>query len=167
MTKVALDIDSVLCAFTKGFYEWFNEPYVAPKEWSDPFIIKNFRKIIDVPAFWLGLDILSHPDDINYNITCYITARPIASHISYKWLIDNGFPDRPVFTVGSSGEHHNTKTDVIKTLGITHMVDDHLVHCIDINKNTDCSCFCFTQPHNEHILFEPRINNLSELKQYL
>jgi len=165
--KVGLDVDSVCAFFTKGFYDWFNQPFIAPNKWEDEFIITNFKKIVDVPAFWLSLEVLSDPKDIDFDVFCYVTARPIASHITYKWLIDNGFPDRPVFTVGSSGDKHNTKTDVINTLGITHFCDDHIVHVLDINKNTDCTCFCFTQPHNESLLCEPRINNFSELKQYL
>lgn len=165
--KIGLDIDGVVAWFTKGFYNWFNEPFVAPKQWEDPFIIANFKKIVDVPAFWLGLEPLINPKDIDFDVACYVTARPIASYITYSWLLKHGFPDRPVFTVGSNVEHHNTKTDVIRTLGINWFIDDHIVHCVDINKNTDCTCLCLTQPHNEHIHFEPRINHIQELNYYL
>lgn len=165
--KIALDIDGVLAHFTKGFYKWFNEPFVAPAKWEDEFIGANFKKIADVPQFWLSLPVLSSPTDIDFELECYVTARPCSSHISYKWLVEHGFPNRPVFTVGSNGASHNTKTDVIKDLGITHMVDDHLYHVVDINKNTDCTCFIYTQPHNAWANMEPRIDSLTELKNWL
>lgn len=166
-TKIGLDVDGLLAHFTKGFYEWFNQPFVPPTQWADPFISQNFKKIVNMPAFWMGLEILNFPDKIDFDVYCYITARPVASHITYRWLINNGFSDRPVFTVGSNGEQHNTKTEVINLLGITHFIDDHEEHVVDINKNTDCTCFLYTQPHNINSRLEPRLNCLTELNQYL
>lgn len=166
-SKIGLDIDGILAYFTKGFYEWFNEPFIEPTKWEDEFIVKNFKKIVNVNEFWLNLPVLTHPEHIDFDVECYITARPCPSYISYKWLTKNGFPARPVFTVGSTGSKHNTKTEIIRELGITHFVDDHSVHVIDINSNTDCTCFIMTQPHNQWMDLEPRINGLNELKMYL
>lgn len=163
MTKIGLDIDGVLSHFTLGFFNWFNEPFKAPIKWEDEFIVNNFKKIVDVKEFWSNLPVLTPPDKISFEVSCYVTSRPISSHISYKWLLDNGFPNRPVFTVGIK----QSKIEVINDLGITHFVDDHSVNMIDINKNTDCTCFLYQQPHNEWMNLEPGIKCLSELKQYL
>lgn len=162
-SKIGLDVDGICAHFTKGFYEWFNQPFVAPTKWEDEFISNNFKKIVNVDEFWSNLPILSLPETIDYEVTCYITARPCGSHISWKWLVEHGFPDRPVFTVGPG----QSKVKVINDLGLNFFVDDHADNMIDINKNTNCTCFLFTQPHNEWIHLEPRLNCLSELKQYI
>lgn len=161
--KVGLDIDGLCSHFTKGFYKWFNEPFVPPTKWEDEFISKNFKKIIGVEEFWSTLPVLSPPETICYDILCYITARPCESHISWKWLVEHGYPNKPVFTVGP-GE---SKVKIINDLELNFFVDDHSVNVLDINKNTNCCALLFTQPHNDWMAMEPRINCLSELKQYL
>lgn len=149
MEKIGLDIDGVLCNFIEGFYKFFNEPFTQPQRWEDDLVNRNFKKIANDKWFWLDLKPLVDPKIIKFPIECYITARPIASYISYKWLIDNGFPKAPVFTTGNDAERHNPKTEVISALNLDIFVDDKPQHFYEINKHTNTRCFLMDASWNK------------------
>jgi uncharacterized HAD superfamily protein len=165
MKKTGLDIDGVICHFVKGFYEWFNTPYIEPKAWEDPFIFERFHQIIGEKYFWLELEPLINPFTIKFPVECYITARPIPSYISYLWLINNGFPSRPVFSTGKDSQRHNPKVEVIQDLNLDIFVDDKPQHFFEINKYCpNTTCYLMDAPWNQDVdAGELRLKSLAEL----
>jgi len=116
---IGYDIDGVIANFVKGFYDLMGakQPDTIP-QWSDPFINDNFDHVIDNDEFWSNLPLINRYEGQEVDI--YITARPCPSHISRRWLVENGWPDRLVMTVG----HNNSKIDAAKSIGLTHFIDD-------------------------------------------
>lgn len=168
MKKIGLDIDEVLCDFLKGFYRWFNEPFVEKDEWNDPFVRNNFRQIINDKYFWLDLKPKIDPSVINFPIHCYITARPIPSYISFAWLTKNGFPPAPVFSTGKESQIHNSKVEVIDTVGVEIFVDDKPQHYTEINAHSNAKCFLMNHYTNQNVeAGEDRLFSLADLKDKL
>lgn len=167
MKKIGFDIDGVLCDFIRGFYHWFDKPYEDNETWDDPFVFERFHQIIGEEYFWETLKPLINPKIINVPINCYITARPIPSYISYKWLIKNGFPDRPVFSTGVDSQKHNPKIKVIEKLGIDIFIDDKPQHFIEINERSNATCLLMDATWNQKVnAGHLRIKSLSELIKY-
>jgi len=166
--KIGLDLDGTIVAFIEGFYKWFGEPMPEIKTWENEFVYKHFKEIAHDKRFWLGLEPLIDPRELDdIPIYCYITARPVDSHISFKWLEMNGFPLAPVFGVGSDGGIHDTKTDIINELGINFFVDDKKQHFDEINTFTNCTCFLIERSWTSWEVAEPKLYNFQELKQYI
>lgn len=141
--KIGLDIDGVLSDFIGGFYKWFGEKMPVIKTWENEFVNERFYIITHEKEFWMSLEPAISPAEINFPVYCYITARPIDSHITFKWLVDNGFPPAPVFGVGSNGSKHDTKVEIVKTLNLDYFVDDKRQHYEQINEETNCVCFLY------------------------
>lgn len=163
--KIGLDIDGVLCNFIEGFYKHFNEPFVVPTQWDVDFVYDNWSKVVDDEAFWMSLEPLIEPKEINFDIYCYVTARPIPTCITYLWLIKNGFPKAPVFSTGLYSDKH-CKIATIKRLELDYFVDDKWQNFLDINNNTKTTCFL--QSHTHNIQEEDggfRINSLTKLNE--
>lgn len=162
--KIGLDIDEVLCNFTKGWAELYDDVSDKPASWYyDKNIIRRFdamRVEETLNDFYLGLEPLSKPEDIPFEPTCYITSRPVPSEISQEWLETWGFPHRPVITV----DLNQSKVEVAKKLGLDVFVDDKYETFVDMNK-AGILCFLYTAPHNvRYDVGFKRINSLSELK---
>lgn len=165
--KYGIDCDNVLVGFVQGFFDWFNEPYRVVTEWDDPFIKDNFHLIAKDEKFWLTLPILSHPEDIKFDVECYITARTIPSEITAEWLYTKGFPVAPVITVGAlKCGTHNSKIDAVVDMKLDVFVDDHIKHWEEINNQTDCLCLLFSQPHNQEVFTSTRINSLKQVGKW-
>lgn len=143
--KIGLDIDEVLADFIGGFYTRFKNPSKSkPKFWNDPFIGEHFDEIKDDYEFWLNLPVLNSPEKLSFEPTCYITSRSIPSEISREWLLKNGFPDVPVYTVGIDG----SKLDIAKKAGIDYFVDDRYKNFVELT-NAGIFTYLYSQPHNE------------------
>lgn len=165
--KTGLDVDNCLSDFVKGMFDWFDEPYRVVTEWDDIFIRDSFHHIINDEKFWLTLPILSHPDDIRFDVECYITARSIPSEITAEWLYTKGFPVAPVITVGAlKCGTHNSKIDAVIDMKLDVFVDDHVTHWQEINDNTNCLCLLFDQPHNKEVFTSTRINSLKQVGKW-
>jgi len=166
--KIGLDLDGCIVDFTGGFFKWFDEPLPKITQWEVDFINENFEHIANDKDFWLSLDPLIDPKELEgIPVYCYITARPVDPHISFKWLEMHGFPLAPVFGVGSDGAKHDTKTEIIRELGINYFVDDKRQHFDEINSCTDCTCFLMNTPWTEWETVQPKIHTFQELKEVL
>lgn len=166
--KIGYDLDGCIVAFIQGFYKWFNKPIPPITTWENDFVNAHFKEIAHNKEFWLGLEPLIHPLELDgVEPYCYITARPVDPHISFKWLEMNGFPLAPVFGVGADGAKHDTKTEIIKELGINIFVDDKKQHFDEINSMTDCTCFLMNTTWTKWENAEPKLYNFQELKKYL
>lgn len=157
--KIGLDLDGVIVDFVKGFYEWFNEPIEDVLFWNSPFIRKNYDLVKMNSNFWLSLPRRIEPNDLNFEPHCYITSRSIDNEITREWLLSNGFPDVPVYSVG----HDESKVEVAKSSGIDIYVDDRYENFIELNREGICT-FLMTASYNlKYDVGFKRINNLSEL----
>lgn len=146
MPKIGLDIDEVLCDWVNPWCEKFN--LNKPHSWFfQRDISKHFadmEKNNELDEFYLNLKPLLDPKEIPFEPHCYVTSRPVSTEVTQKWLDDNGFPTKPVFTVlpGTS------KVEVIKAAGIDIFIDDRYENFEELNKN-GILCYLWDAPHNQ------------------
>lgn len=171
-TKIALDVDGVLANFNHGFIEhakrkgygehFPNSPdeitewYYAERDYIDHL----FGMIAKDIKFWLGLP--RYPDTpipLPFTPVAYVTARPIPSIITLDWLIKQGLPKAPVFTVKEGEE----KLQVLKGIDSPIFVDDKM-ETIQALNDGGITCYCMDRGWNQLLDVKyPRIKNLKEL----
>lgn len=159
--KIFLDIDEVICAWAPAWCKKWNMPQQTAW-YFDRKIVERFDEMKannELDEFYLNLEVLTKPDEIPFEPAGYVTARPIATEITEQWLDVNGFPHRPVYTVGL----RQSKVDVLKEIGCEIFVDDRFDNFVEINKAGIC-CFLFDAPHNQRYqVGYKRIKSLKEL----
>ena len=100
--KIGLDIDGVICDWFKPWCEKFG--YNEPHTWD--FSYRNKEHFFEdmnqeqLNDFYKNLSRLVNPDDLNFEPHCYITARSVPIELTKTWLQANGFPTKPVYSVG-------------------------------------------------------------------
>lgn len=160
--RIALDVDEVLCNFVDEWCNKFNLD--TPDSWYfDSKILERFNAMRNngtLDDFYINLTPLVEPNDIPFEPHCYVTSRPVDTHVTEKWLKLHGFPARPVITV-PMGE---SKVDALKKAGVDVMVDDRYENFKEIN-HAGILCFLFDAKHNQRydVGFK-RIKSLNELK---
>ena len=82
--------------------------------------------------------------EIPFEPHCYITSRACPNGWTAEWLEKNGFPTRPVYTVG----HDQSKVEVALKSGIKWFVDDRFENFVALNEAGIC-CFLWDAPHNQ------------------
>ena len=105
--RIALDLDDCLTSF----YDSYKEKFKAdknPKVLENNVITKNVVKLKTNKAFWLGLRKISN---INFIPELYATKRINPKSWSRQWLINNGFPNRPIYQMVLQD---GNKADMIK-----------------------------------------------------
>lgn len=161
MGKIGLDIDEVLCDWVGGWTRKFGMQ--VPSTWFfDRHIMERFetlRKAGELDDFYMSLKPLIDPDSIPFEPHCYVTSRPVDTHVTEKWLDMHGFPHRPVYTV----DVNHTKVDILKSAGVTVFVDDRFENFVEIN-NAGICCFLMDAPHNQRYdVGHKRIRKLGDL----
>ena len=69
---------------------------------------------------WLDLEKQSRPEDINFQVECYITSSPERmKEVRKAWLYDKGFPRVPVYST-------QNKVAEMTRLGVNVLVDDNV-----------------------------------------
>ena len=121
--KIACDVDDVLGAFYATLCKKFSVPETQVDIWDVEgdcsWIDSMFPQIYENLPFWSEIEVLSAPGSITFEIDHYITSIPAHLHdIREKWLLDNGFPVRPLVCT------LNSKVDTMKALGISVLIDD-------------------------------------------
>lgn len=129
--RIALDLDDVLAAFYPAMCIEFNKPIEKCDIWDSEnvnrWVFINHELIKDSRQFWSNLPLLSHPNDINFEVYCYITSSPKSMIVEREsWIIRNGFPIAPVL-------HSDNKLETMNRLGIDLLVDDKLSTINNIN----------------------------------
>mgnify|MGYP006056379119 CR=1 FL=1 len=123
----------------------------------DKFKQMEIDGILD--EFYLNLKPLINPNEIPFEPHCYVTSRPVKTEISEQWLDNNGFPQRPVYTV----QVGQSKVDVIKQSEIEIFVDDRFENFVELNKAGIC-CYLFDASHNRRYdVGYKRIKSLKDL----
>ncbi len=159
--KIGLDIDEVLVDWIGGYKEFYK--YDESHEFGSWYlhfdILGRCKDDLD-DEFYKNLKPKVNPNDIPFLPHCYITSRNIDTKITEDWLYNNGFPCRPVRTVGLS----ESKVDVAKEMGVDIFVDDVYKNFLDLNNN-GVMCYLMDAPHNRRYdVGHKRIKSLSELK---
>ena len=146
MPKIGLDIDEVLADWVSAWRKEFKIEDVPTSWFFDRKIKARFEKLKEkgkLDDMYLGLKPLVSPEDIPFEPHCYITSRPVSTRITEKWLDANGFPTKPVHTVGV-GE---SKVDVAKKAGVEIFIDDSYDNFVMLNAN-GIFCYLYDAPHN-------------------
>ena len=161
--KIGLDIDNVICDWTKGWGEFYGvNP--RPDAWS--FSYGNSIKFRETPkeeleTLYRGLPRQIDPNELPFEPHCYITARSIDEKLTKEWIEANGFPCVPVYTVPFG----HSKVEVAKQAGIEWMIDDSYANFIELN-NAGIVCFLYDAPHNQRYdVGYKRIKDFKDFKQ--
>lgn len=159
--KIGLDIDEVICNWVEAWIEYYGME--VPTSWFfDSHIMERFQAMRNqntLDNFYLDLEPKCKPEDIPFEPHCYVTSRPVDTHVTEEWLRKHGFPMRPVITVPPG----KSKIDVLKEAGVDIFVDDRYENFEELNRNGIC-CFLFDAPHNQrYSVGLKRIYSLKEL----
>jgi len=165
MKKVALDIDDVLAKFYPGFCKFMKFPEKRVDIWDADidckWVVDNFDKIRENVGFWYNLEKLSNQESINFEIDCYLTSSPKKIlPIRELWLLDKGFPQRPVI-------HTHDKLAMMYQRNIDILVDDKPSVIDIVNKNGRIGLQFKPHYMTEEINDKNRIiHHLSEIKKW-
>lgn len=158
--KIGLDIDEIICGWVQGWSERFG--YEIPQNWHFTYRFReDFESFTegDLRQFYLELPALITPSEIPFEPYCYITSRSVPVELTKTWVQKNGFPARPVYSIG----HNESKVEVAKEAGIEVFVDDRFDNFVELNNAGICT-YLLTRPHNiRYNVGHKRINSLKDL----
>lgn len=155
--RIGLDLDDVCCDFTGHWTKYHGQE--IPETWNfDRNIREKFKALEDNRDFWMSMPVKTKPSDIHFEPHCYITARHLPVEISIDWLDMHGFPQRPVFSIGSK-----PKSVVAKEQKLDYFIDDRFENFVEMN-NAGICCFLLDAPHNRryNVGFK-RIKNVNDI----
>jgi len=165
--RIAIDVDGLICNFTKGFINLAKQKgHILPEEkdyiqahWNFPHSMTYlWEEIVKSKDFWLNLDPIEHNKDFGFEPSLYISSRSIPVEWTTEWLEKNGFPNSKVIhTNGAS------KLDVLKENNIDIMVDDSWENFIDCNKGGICTYLMNASYNEKYSVGYKRIHSLKDL----
>lgn len=123
--RIAVDVDDVLAAFTPYAHQFHKVPmddkldYWCERTMNEKMGVGWFsEKIAPVQEFWKTIPVLSRPEEIDFDIFCYMSSFPEQMvEARYQWLFNSGFPPAILICI-------QDKITECKRLGITHLIDD-------------------------------------------
>ena len=134
--RIGLDLDGTVDDFMNPYLERFGKPK------KDTEITKNVQQILSKDRnFWLNLPVLRHIDFIP---ELYCTKRVNPKQWTRKWLIEHGFPNRPIYQMYYQ---HGNKANMIKGR-VDVFVDDSISNFIKLNLS-GVPCLLIDQPDNQ------------------
>lgn len=159
--KIGLDIDEVLCDWVGPWCQKFG--HKEPTSWNFAYNNKeSFESLVDsdeLEEFYYNLPRKIEPSEIPFEPHCYITSRSINPKLTEAWLVHNGFPAAPVYSVGFGA----SKVDVAKESGIDIFVDDRFENFVELNNAGICT-FLMDAVHNKRYdVGYKRLMKLSDL----
>ncbi len=146
--RIGLDIDDCLADFWGAYIARFGQPK------SDFEITKNVERILKNDRnFWLNLPKLR---DLDFEPTLYCTKRVNNKAWTKKWLIANGFPDKPIYQV-----HYQkgNKANFIKGR-VDLFIDDSFVNVVQCNNAGILTLLADTEGNKKYDI-PYRINDIS------
>ena len=159
--RIGLDIDNVICDWTKAWGEKWGVPQ-RPAHWS--FSYKNKERLTPSPEldeFYSKLPRQVEPVDLPFEPVAYLTARSVDEAVTKAWLEEHGFPCAPVYTVPFG----KSKVDVAREAGIEWFIDDSFTNFVELNKAGIC-CFLYDAPHNQkYNVGYKRIKDFKDFKE--
>lgn len=159
--RIGLDIDDVICSWVTTWCKKFKLPVPScwQFQWNLPEEFKRLKETGELDKFYLDLPVNEKPEQIPFVPVCYITHRPVSKEITEQWLLKNGFPLSPVFSVADRED----KLQVAKDMKLDIFVDDNFSTYQYMNQNGVC-CFLYDAKHNHrHEVGARRIKSLKEL----
>jgi hypothetical protein len=161
--RIGLDIDEVLCDFTAGWAEVYDDVSPRPTSWYyDRNMSARFKRMGEVEGglenFYMGLKPKVDPMSIPFEPVAYVTSRPVDSRVSEAWLDKHGFPRAKVITVGVG----QSKVDALRQANVEVFIDDSFNNFAEINK-AGILCYLWDAPHNER--FDVGFKRINSFKQ--
>lgn len=134
--RIGLDLDGTVDDFWNPYIERFGKP----KKESE--ITRNVQQILSKDRnFWLSLPVLR---TIDFIPELYCTKRVNPKQWTRKWLVENGFPNRPIYQMYYQ---HGNKATMIKGR-VDVFVDDSISNFIKLNLS-GVPCLLIDQPDNQ------------------
>lgn len=134
--RIGLDLDGTVDDFMNPYLKRFGHPK------KDSEITKNVQQILSKDRnFWLSLPVLRYIDFIP---ELYCTKRVNPKQWTRKWLIEHGFPNRPIYQMYYQ---HGNKATMIKGR-VDVFVDDSISNFIKLNLS-GVPCLLIDQPDNQ------------------
>lgn len=173
---IALDVDGVVCNWWGGILRTGKKMGLRDKlpmheNWINKWYGSGaaFNKVWDAVKndkdWWMDLEpIKGALESINFDVECFLTARPVDPNITMLWLKKNGFERWK--TVRNSGGYK--KVDVMKHFGYRVLVDDKPDILEEVRACSDAPvrCYLMDQPWNRsHNDAGWRIYSLAELPE--
>lgn len=160
--KIGLDIDNVICDWTKAWGERYN---LSPRPNSWNFSYGNKERFAEdkqkLHDFYSNLPVQVNPAEFTFEPVAYITARSIDEEITKTWLEKNGFPCVPVYTVPFG----QSKIEAVKKAGIDWMIDDSYANFVELNNAGICT-FLYDAPHNQkYDVGYKRVKNFKDFQE--
>lgn len=160
--KISFDLDDCIVSWSEEWSKRENIP--IPTDWN--FSYETYNKLVSMEKeefekFYSNLPRKIEPKDIPFDIHCYITSRTLDVNITKKWIENNGFPCKPVYSVGFG----KSKIDAFKESGADYHIDDSYDHFLEMTKN-GIMCLLLTTPHNQkYDVGYKRIVNLKDFQE--
>ena len=134
--RIGLDLDGTVDDFMNPYLERFGKPK------KDTEITKNVQQILSKDRnFWLNLPVLRYIDFIP---ELYCTKRVNPKQWTRKWLVEHGFPNRPIYQMYYQ---HGNKANMIKGR-VDVFIDDSISNFIKLNLS-GVPCLLIDQPDNQ------------------
>lgn len=134
--RIGLDLDGTVDDFMNPYLERFGKPK------KDSEITRNVQQILSKDRnFWLSLPVLRH---IDFVPELYCTKRVNPKQWTRKWLVEHGFPNRPIYQMYYQ---HGNKANMIKGR-VDVFVDDSISNFIKLNLS-GVPCLLIDQPDNQ------------------
>lgn len=126
--RIGLDIDDCLADFWGAYCKYFDTAN-NPKMLEDSIITRNVQRVLKSDRqFWLNLEVKSRP---NFIPELYCTKRVNNKRWTREWLLNNGFPDRPIYQMYYQ---KGNKADMIKGR-VDVFIDDSLSNVLKLHKS--------------------------------
>ena len=157
--RLGLDIDNVICDFTRGVFKFAGVPYqevyrVHSYDYKEVFNFKNlWERVKDDETFWLSLPVLdSH---IPSCCAAFVSARYCPPETTMRWLEKHNLAKLPL---------HQTKDKLqtLRNLNLQGLVDDKAEVFLEVREEFPLS-FLVSRPWNRHVSTPNRIYRLEEL----
>jgi 5'(3')-deoxyribonucleotidase len=156
MKKIGLDVDGVLADIFGYYCARMGLTMASTCQWTFPGI----QDFVDhkMKAYeWENLPMISTPQDIDFDVHCYITALPeVLSEHRNNWLNKNGYPVAPIF-------YCENKSHIIKRLGLDLFIDDK-PSAIERFNQEGINAYQFVPYYWTGKIHEKNIKHLSEVK---
>lgn len=134
--RIGLDLDGTVDDFMNPYLERFGKPK------KDSEITRNVQQILSKDRnFWLSLPVLRY---IDFVPELYCTKRVNPKQWTRKWLVEHGFPNRPIYQMYYQ---HGNKANMIKGR-VDVFVDDSVSNFIKLNLS-GVPCLLIDQPDNQ------------------
>ena len=160
--RLGLDIDDVVCDFTRGVFEEAGIPIervseVRSYDYNEVLDFKPiWERVKDSQEFWLSLAVLDR--HIPACCVAYVTARYCPPAITETWLIKNGLPLLPIYHAKGT-----EKLEALYAHNLDGIVDDKAGVFMRVYKELPTS-FLVSRPWNRHVVTPNRIYRLEELE---